>query len=195
MWKRVTPSPCCHHIFVPTFAVSDFQNMYLYKQGQGQLLLLEHAMEYLDHLLLLLIQPAKITICWIWHNFHYLINRIIINMFSWFNWLPSLHTQFWFHGVDLIKRKWNAKLQWLQLVWSVQTITEKGKKYLERYNYHIFAIVRWHKPITPRSNFPVNNTIPWHKFIKFSIAMNSNLQSLQHRKQYKIKKKKSRIIK
>ena len=61
--KRVRPSPCCHHIFVPTFAVLEFQNMYLYKQGQAQLLLLEHAMLYLDPLLLLLIQPVKITIC------------------------------------------------------------------------------------------------------------------------------------
>ena len=37
------------------------------------------------------------------------------------------------------------------------------------------AVVRRHKPITPRSNFPVNNTIPWHKFIEVSTIMNSNL--------------------
>lgn len=59
-WIRVIPSPCCRHIFVPTFVILDLRSMYLYKQGPSRLLLLEHAMLYLDPLLLLLFQPAKI---------------------------------------------------------------------------------------------------------------------------------------
>lgn len=42
--SKNTPFPCFHHIFVPTILILEFQSMYLYKLGKGQLLMLEHAM-------------------------------------------------------------------------------------------------------------------------------------------------------
>lgn len=41
--------------------------------------------------------------------------------------------------------------------------------------YLVCFIFCSHKPMTPLGNFPANNSIPWHKFIKYAPKVNPNL--------------------
>ena len=44
------------------------------------------------------------------------------------------------------------------------------------YPYLVRPIISRNFPVTPRSNLPLNNPIPWHKFIENSSIMHSDLR-------------------